>query len=248
MKKAEMIREFLSKNPGAESAAIAEAIGSSASAVAAWCKQMFDRGVLRREPTSKTLSNVQKYGYWVADAIKRDNVVSLPDVERVAKPKKRTEPATSVSLDTIVSGFVDNFAATLADSIVAKLRPQLEERLKLALPAVLPKPPTAPEIVEEKARLPKVGVTGLLPQQAGLITTEFCETFELHFWNDRNGDGQGALRALAKCDAVFVHINHTSHTTENSLKAAGANIIRVPGGLTAMRDALTRYYVEEVAA
>jgi hypothetical protein len=91
----------------------------------------------------------------------------------------------------------------------------------------------------------KILVTGLLPQQAGIIQQEFNDCFTVEFWNDRNGDGFDRLKALGRsCECVFMHIAHASHKVKELLEAVGATITPVNGGMTQMREAITAYYVK----
>lgn len=110
------------------------------------------------------------------------------------------------------------------------------------------KPPQEPEKSVARLKLPRVCVTGLKPIEAGRLTQEFCETFDLQFWNNRQGDPLMSLRAAANnCDAIFWHTKHSSHSSEPTAKGGKAEFIRVGGDLSMMRKALTKYYQEKYA-
>ena len=105
--------------------------------------------------------------------------------------------------------------------------------------------PKEPEAKEERTRLPRVCITGMKPVEAGTISNEFAETFDLIFWNDRNGDGVDQLRSHAKhCEALFWHVKHGSHSNEAIAKNGSAKFFRVNGDLTQMRKKLREYYGE----
>lgn len=241
MNKSANIRTHIANNPGATNADIAQVLGYPASYIAAVTSKAIQRGEMTRKLAGRTLSNVPYYGFY--------QVSQVPAIRershKAEKPKPVAAPRQN-SLDGALNELVDTYAETLTQAIVARIKAKLENTLASQLQTALPKPPAKPDIVIQKPRLPKVGVVGLLPQQAGLISQEFCETFDLLFWNDRNGDGIGALKSMgAHCDMVFLHIAHCSHTAEDALKSVSANFTRVGGGMTQLRDALTTYYVEK---
>lgn len=104
-------------------------------------------------------------------------------------------------------------------------------------------PPETPEITKDRIRLPRVCVTGMKPIEAGAITKEFANTFDLVFWNDRAGDSQDQLRAISKkCNAIFWHVRHCSHTDEKVASEGTATFFRVNGDLSQMKRKLREYY------
>lgn len=183
MTKTQQILDTIAAHPqGITNAAIAKATNIDASHVATVTGQKFRAGKLTREEAGATPSGVISYRYFpVASAPKK----AAP----LAKVSKRQD-----SFETLL----DTLARSMADQVMARMRTHLVERLEQHqsyVPA-LPAPPKAPEVTKEKVRLPRVGVTGLLPQQAGVIQTEFCETFDISFWNDRQGDSSEKLRSI----------------------------------------------------
>ena len=105
--------------------------------------------------------------------------------------------------------------------------------------------PKEPEVKVERTRLPRVCVSGMKPVEAGAISKEFAETFDLIFWNDRNGDGVEQLRAHSKnCEALFWHVKHGSHSNESIARDGTAKFFRVNGDLTQMRKKLREYFYE----
>lgn len=247
---------FIKENPGATNADIAKHFALSASSASTRTGQLYKAGYVTRKGSSPNLRGNVVYSYYAHTAAEGKTKVERLHLAKpaLAPTKTHDKPIEDLSLDSLVGDFVQSFANTLATSIVSQLKPRLEEELKRVLPAALPspvtlqQPPHKPVEVIQKARLPRIGVTGLLPQQAGMIQQEFCDTFDITFWNDRNGDGQGSLKAMGSgCEVVFYHVNHSAHTTELALKSVGAKIIHVNGGMSQMRDAITKYYVEQAA-
>lgn len=100
-------------------------------------------------------------------------------------------------------------------------------------PAPMPKPPK-----------PKVCIVGLLPAQTQLIETDFREVFDLRFIDitELRG-GKRPATTFANVDAVLVMTKFVNHTAED-LKANAKRLVRVNGGITALKDALTSLYLE----
>ena len=169
------------------------------------------------------------------------------------------QPHQKSTLNDLVNTMAKSFAEHIisriehhTNDLLAKHLSELEQTLtppKSIEPLrVAGKPPAQAPVPEVKTKLPKVLVIGLLPQQCGQIVTEFCETFDLDFWNDRFGQGMEQLKAMAKkVEMTFIHIEHTSHKADELISSVGGNFIRVKGGLSQMRDALTEYYVKTAA-
>lgn len=94
---------------------------------------------------------------------------------------------------------------------------------------------------EQNTRLPKIGVCGMSPNQAGAIASEIGELAELDFWHD---DGQGRLKNMAgRCDIIFVNLGQVCHKTTQMLDALKANyVIPKTNGKTAMLEAIKDYF------
>lgn len=94
---------------------------------------------------------------------------------------------------------------------------------------------------EQKTRLPKIGVCGMSPNQAGAIASEIGNLAELDFWHD---DGQGRLQNMAgRCDIIFVNRGQVCHKTTEMLDALKANyVMPKTNGKTAMLEAIRDYF------
>lgn len=189
-------------------------------------------------------------------------VEATPATSAVAIPAAQPELTTAVeppfNLNDLVSGIAENLSLQIVGLVKTNLRQwlgvHLQEMVRETVPALMEElkqntngqqPPRPPEPKEKRTRLPKICVTGLLPVQAGQIQTEFYETFDIVFWDEKQGNSFSQLRTYAdNCEVVFNHTRHSSHAVENTLKSVGAKIIRVNGTVGQMRDALTKYYCE----
>jgi hypothetical protein len=246
MSKRSQLIEFLRNNPNKTNREIEAAIGVKVTSVASMTSQLVQLGRLKRVQVNQTLSKVPIYSFSVADAplVSQEIVVSAQEAPRSKKYQS--------SLD----GLVNQIAAQIAKSLAVQVKNRLFSELEGMLPKApvdevahlieaVSKPPKAPEVSQHVTRLRKVGITGLTPQQAGLITNEFSDTFDLNFWNNAWGGSTDALKAMGRsCETVFVHTKHASHNHGEILASVGAKVVNVGGGMSAMRDALTSYYVE----
>lgn len=265
---------YIKDNPKCTNTTIAKAHGLDASSVAARTKGLFDQGRVTREVVGRTASGVAVFGYSfksydTVEQVKRerqdqiaitpaptpkktqDNVSTtiVPVVAHAAPKPKAGQPDADVSMS--IQQSLSALASSLAETIVR----QVQSRLAVELSTLIPEPvaplPTMQQMVERlkappvKDKKPKVIVTGLLPQQEGVIAQEFNDVFDLSFWNDRTGGTPHMLKDRAKhCDVVFHHTAHSSHATEEVIKQSGAKFVRVGGGITSMKDAMLKYYCD----
>lgn len=145
---------------------------------------------------------------------------------------------------------IDNLAYQIADAIITKVRSKLYRDIPELKPTI--DLPSNEEVLarlkkpeETKVKKLRVLVLNLLPQQAGLIQSELYDCLDIDFWNDRTGDGIEKLKALAKwSDMVFIHTKHASHNHQEVVKSVGAPFTLVPGGISQMQEALTKFFIE----
>lgn len=241
-------------HPGATSAFVSEQVQHPRSSVNTMLSQLARRGILQRKEVGKTITNLTFYGYWPANRHLSNVQESVSNVQESA-PKARksrakpthsntqTNPAT-LDLNALVENLATSLADTLAQQVAAKLKDKLMAQLATQLPALAAPPPQihAPIINAPRDRKKKVLIAGLLPQQAGMIQSEFGEVFDLTFWKDES------LQALKhRAEAAQVTITFTSklgHAAENAIKTTSTEYHRCVGGMTSLRDMLTRMYVE----
>ena len=164
--------------------------------------------------------------------------------------QKRLQKEVLVFTDTLSN----KIKANLQDStevILSKLNQQIVEVTRdISLNSQprhcetqVQQPPVSPVENKPKVRLPKVCVAGVLPVHFGSIVTEFGNTFDLCYWNDRAGNSDRQLQDYSQnCEVVFWHTSHCSHSAEAIVKKYSKKIVKVSGGLSNMRTVLTNYY------
>lgn len=248
MNQLQQIEAFVAANPGATSSQVASGVGMQRKNAGAALQYLFKHGRLSREQAGRTISNVPFYAYYPANHKPSENVARASDSvvkRRKAPTPSSTQPnATSLDLNALVEDLATSLADTLAQQVAAKLKDRLMAQLATQLPALAAPPPQihAPIINEPKASKKRVLIAGLLPQQAGMIQSEFGEVFDLAFWKDES------LRALkTRAESADVAITFTSkigHAAENAIKTTSTEYHRCVGGMTSLRDMLTRMYVE----
>lgn len=163
------------------------------------------------------------------------------------------------SLNEKSNAFTAELAETMADmgktisgfqDAIKKLQADMAEMTKAAAvkhQEQSSKPPKQPELKDRRKQLIRICVANLLPAQAGVIASEFGETFDIAFWNGKTGSGIDQLKsAVDRCDAVFWHTAHSSHQNFEIANRRPEKVIKVPGGMTPMKKALLKYYEEHV--
>lgn len=114
-----------------------------------------------------------------------------------------------------------------------------------ALDACLTQPADAPHAPTTAGnKRPKVFILGLLPGQVTMIAEEFKDALDLRF--AQSGNPQRVAKMSSFADAAIVMGSFTDHATMNAVKNSGCKkFIQLQGGLTRLRDELTRLYVEQ---
>ena len=248
MNQLQQIEAFVAVNPGATSGTVATHLSIARNRAGASLQYLFKHGRLHRELAGTTITNVPFYAYYPAIHKPSENVAKAS--ESVAKRRKASAPsrtrtnAATLDLNALVEDLATSLADTLAQQVAAKLKDRLMAQLATQLPALAAPPPQihAPIINEPKVSKKRVLIAGLLPQQAGIIQSEFGEVFDLSFWKDES------LRALkSRAESAEVTITFTSkiaHAAEDAIKTTSTEYHRCVGGMTSLRDMLTRMYVE----
>lgn len=100
------------------------------------------------------------------------------------------------------------------------------------------------EVTQKK---PKVLVVGLLPNQAGIVQSEFYEAFDIRFAESDTPTKR--LESMASdCDRVMLMTNFISHSTQDAVKKH-PGFERIQGGVSKVKDRLTELFIasEEAA-
>ena len=234
----------------ATNAALAAEFGCTPAYMATRTKQLFDKGYVTREIVGRTATGIDIYGYKAHNGV----TPTMNKRERLTTVRQRRDngkTSQSAQSDDITS-MIQNIGNALAKQIVAQVALNLQPLLQRELAQVIPQQPVEIPQLDVKAlistqtapkreRLPTVGIVGLLPQQAGLIATEFGEVFDLRFWNN---ESNSSLKSMGIACEVVLCTKWCSHSTTETLASVGANWRKVTGGMNELRTTLTALYVE----
>ena len=234
----------------ATNAALAAKFGCTTASMATRTKQLFDKGYVTREIVGRTATGSDIYGYKAHNGV----TPTMNKRERLTTVRQRRDngkTSQSAQSDDITS-MIQNIGNALAKQIVAQVALNLQPLLQRELAQVIPQQPVEIPQLDVKAlistqtapkreRLPTVGIVGLLPQQAGLIATEFGEVFDLRFWNN---ESNSSLKSMGIACEVVLCTKWCSHSTTETLASVGANWRKVTGGMNELRTTLTALYVE----
>ena len=231
-------------------ATLAAEFGCTTASMATRTKQLFDKGYVTREIVGRTATGSDIYGYKAHNGV----TPTMNKRERLTTVRQRRDngkTSQSAQSDDITS-MIQNIGNALAEQIVAQVALNLQPLLQRELAKVIPQQPVEIPQLDVKAlistqtapkreRLPTVGIVGLLPQQAGLIATEFGEVFDLRFWNN---ESNSSLKSMGIACEVVLCTKWCSHSTTETLASVGANWRKVTGGMNELRTTLTALYVE----
>lgn len=95
---------------------------------------------------------------------------------------------------------------------------------------------------------PNIVIAGLLPSQAALISAEYETGLKLRFYTSDQASTSGFVNNLRTADLFISMVGFVNHKTENAAKTAGVKLVRIPGGMTRLREALHKIVMEGVDA
>ena len=143
-------------------------------------------------------------------------------------------------------------AQAIAVTISSRVMQHVTEQLGMLMPTTLPvlEPITLEQLtarVLQKPSLakkkPTVLIAGLLPNQAGIIQTEFGDVFDLRFFE--TNDNLRLLKDMVQhVDHVFTFTSKISHSVQEMIKSTGKPIYHCSGGITMLKDLLLKLYAE----
>lgn len=231
---ADDVRKYIAANPGCTNPQIAEALGIPQGNLATRTSQDHKAGKLRREVHHVMPNGREVYRYYANTGVQPTKPVA---------PKAK-KPALVLQNEEGMGALVDQLASALASQIVASLKGKIASQMQAMLPQLTaPRPmPLAPQEYIAAPRMKKVLVVGLLPQQAGMIAQEFGECLDLRFFE--GGNPSRLTEQGASVDLIVSHINHSRHAYEETIKQLSVPYLRVTGGMSSLRDTLTKIYVE----
>lgn len=238
------------KNDKATNTALAAEFGCTPAYMATRTKQLFDKGYTTREIVGRTTNGSDIYGY-KAHHLVTPTMNKRERLTTVRQQRDNGKTSQSAQSDDITS-MIQNIGNALAKQIVAQVAINLQPLLQRELAQVIPQQPVeipqldvktliSTQTAPKRERLPTVGIVGLLPQQAGLIATEFGEVFDLRFWKN---ESNSSLKSMGIACEVVLCTKWCSHSTTETLASVGANWRKVTGGMNELRTTLTSLYVE----
>jgi predicted transcriptional regulator len=137
-----------------------------------------------------------------------------------------------------ISKFEDltnSIADSLVDVIMNKITERISSRIQDIIPTIKGKEYVI-ESIKRKEKQKSILIIGLLPQQCGIIQSQFGEDFDIRFWKE---EGTKKLKDLCKgSDHILTFTSKISHQVENTVISEGRMPTRIRGGLTSLKQAL----------
>lgn len=265
----EELLAYVAAHPGVTSPELANAFGLIQSDASARLVKAHKAGNLNRVEVRRLATGITIYGYTLVEGTaglnKQERLVKAGrDRANIGQTSGKAMPMFDLSSG--IAALAEGIAKQIASQVVHALQGQLTRELAGVVPPVISAPPVtisqplkvetpkieAPVVLDplvidvlkhqlKHQRLPKVAIIGVTPQQAGILSTEFSDTYDLSFWHN---DGIPRLRSIGiSCELCLV-TKFVSHKTTEVLTSQGAHWRKVTGGIDSIRDALTGYYVE----
>lgn len=260
------VLEYLKTSPRKTNREIAEAINLPYQRVATATSRMcLSTRELARVPAEQNARGNTIYAYSIASPVA--DTPEAPQPHGVPPPPRSVGAVVNLpSLDALLDAMAEALATRLRHKVWAVLAEEVAALTPPKEPTSRPDPDTdldldfeqalatlgdddvpAPAPIIEYAaqkptqRLRVVLVVGLLPSQAGMISAEFSQCFNLKFWKDESHTKLKAMAAGA--DVIVVMTGKVSHRATDAISAV-AHYEPIRGGLTTLREYLTSLYVE----
>lgn len=249
MTRAQQVRQHVKENPGCTSAQIAAAIGWATERVATTlCMEMRRPSPMVTRRVKDTRRGAPVYEYFPAGTIEP---TPEPAPEPTPEPAPRAEPAPAPIIRGTLDEQVDKLAQELSNILVDRVKHHLSEALaglvantperpKLSLDDLVARFNPAPA----KDRKKSVLIAGLLPNQAGMISAEFADVFDLDFYMTDDNLQHLKSKLKGKVDHFITFTSKIEHAVEHLAKVSGHAIIRCSGGMTMLKNTLLKLYVE----
>lgn len=187
------------------------------------------------QPTSSTVGNTMAEAVEAVAKVLQpvlDSIISAAVESALQNARQRLEASVQEAVQAIEAE---------ATSLAAKVRTQ-----QATAPFVTVKPASsraAPAKVAKKI----VVVIGAYPELANQIKAEFGDVFDLRVFETNESQRLDRMKShIQNADAVFMMTRLVGHKNSDIIKAAGTRrIVYVNGAASGLKDALTKFYVEE---
>jgi hypothetical protein len=145
-------------------------------------------------------------------------------------------PSAPTPLEIALHALADSVAATVSERIAERIHQSLAQRLEGILQHV------AQQAVQtDIQRKRKVLILGLTDYLQHPLEQEFAKVLDLRF-KEPNAPMNGIVDSAKGMDFVLV-TKWTGHKTSASLRSAGIEFVFVDGGIKAIKEKLTEFYV-----
>lgn len=144
-------------------------------------------------------------------------------------------------LSEISELFADKIASLILGRVVSRVKDVLEEvaigggGVEDLIEALTPYDPS-------RASKPRILVVGLLPAQKHLIQQEFSSYLDIRF-AESNTIHKLLRQKMQGCEHTFLMTNFVGHSMDGVIANSGSSYQRVSGGMSALRDAITDYFL-----
>ena len=161
-----------------------------------------------------------------------DSIISAAVERALQGARQRLEASVQEAVQTIEAE-----AASLASKVSTQQK---------TTPFVTVKP-SSPQSTSTKVTKKTVVVIGAYPELANQIKAEFGDVFDLRVFETNESQRLDRMKShIQNADAVFMMTRLVGHKNSDIIKAAGTRrIIYVNGAASGLKDALTKFYVED---
>ena len=226
MNKSDTIRLYIKNNPNSSVREIADATGLNVNLISQVLNRDWRNGHVIRDDSQLY------FRYSLKDGAFSHLDVPFKEIDKSALENAIIQQVISkIDIDDVIK----NIAIELAVKVLDYVKSELKELPKLQ--TVLDKPDNKAKIKEQKVNKMRIGVVGVLPNQAKILQKEYGDDFDIRFWTKDQSAKQ--LSSLASnSDYAVVMVGKIGHWAYDTVSKHSSNCVSVSGGISQIRQCI----------
>ncbi len=228
MNKSDTIRLYIKNNPNSSVREIADATGFNVNLISQVLNRDWRNGHVIRDDSQLY------FRYSLKDGAFSHLDAPFKEIDKSALENAIIQQVISkIDIDDVIK----NIAIELAVKVLDYVKSEFKELPKLQ--AVLDKPDNRAKIQDKPKDKPKmrIGVVGVLPNQAKILQKEFGDNFDIRFWT-KDQSAQQLSSLASNSDYTVVMVSKIGHWAYETVSKHSSNYVSVSGGISQIRQCI----------
>lgn len=228
MNKSDTIRLYIKNNPNSFVREIADATGFNVSLISQVLNRDWRNGHVIRDDSQLY------FRYSLKDGAFSHLDAPFKEIDKSALENAIIQQVISkIDIDDVI----ENIAIELAVKVLDYVKSEFKELPKIQ--AVLDKPDNWAKVDIKTKDKPKmrIGVVGVLPNQAKILQKEFGDNFDIRFWT-KDQSAQQLSSLASNSDYTVVMVSKIGHWAYETVSKHSNNYVSVSGGISQIRQCI----------